>query len=118
MKYRKHGERRKEPALAAIASVCIRPLLEPELRDQLHLARAHAGTADAADMTRSDRLIRQGERRVVEQIGGVGAEVQIEPLCESERLVERRVYGAQFRPVYDVSPHVPESAGGWEPQRH
>src|ERR1051326_221163 len=42
------------------------PDLEPEFGNQLHLARAHAGPADAANVTRSDRLIRQGERRVID----------------------------------------------------
>ena len=59
-----------------------------DLGNQLHLASAHTDPVDLSDMTRADQVIRQGERWMVDDIGGVGAEVQFHSLHKSKRLVE------------------------------
>jgi hypothetical protein len=64
------------------------PISEPELRDQFHRARADAGAGDAPDAASTDVLIRDSERRVVDQVGGIGAEVQVHTLGEPEDFVQ------------------------------
>ena len=80
--------------------LCTRLLVirsEPEFGDELHLSGAHAGTADPPDVSWADQGVRQRERRMVGEIGGVGAELQIESLRKRKRLVKRRVDRGQSR---------------------
>ena len=59
-----------------------------DFSNQLHLASGHTDPVDLSDMTRADQVIRQGERWMIDDIGGVGAEVQFRSLRKSKRLVE------------------------------
>src|SRR5689334_9429669 len=61
-------------------------------------------------MTRADRLIRQCEGWMIDDIRSVRAEFQVVALGKLIRLVKRHVDRGQTRSVYDVSPHIPECA--------
>ena len=56
------------------------PTSEPDLSHQLHLAGPHTHAGDLSFMTRPDHLIGQRERRMVDDIRSVSAEVQFDAL--------------------------------------
>src|SRR5580692_1706121 len=97
--------------LKLVQVVNVDPASEPELRDQLYITRAHADSGDLSDLTWADGGIGQGEGRVIQRIAGVGAEVQLEALGNTERLLELHMEILQGRSDYGVSPHIPKSTG-------
>lgn len=85
---------------------CVYAVSESDLGDQLHLPRTHARARDLPEMTGPDQLVRQGKRGVIENIGSIRAEVELNPLRNRKYLVERHVHCIQARSIYDVSPHI------------
>src|SRR5579884_2483451 len=91
------------------------PGSEPYFGDEFHLPGTHAGngTRDLSKVTRPNQLIRQCERRMIQHVRGIRAEIEFHVLRNREYLVQRHIYGVQARPVYDVPSHIAERTRSW-----
>src|ERR1035437_9736188 len=63
-------------------------------------------------MARPDRRVRLSERRMIQHVRRIRAEVEPDILANREAFMHRRVHLLQPRPVDTVPSHVPKGAGG------
>src|SRR5205085_3026554 len=82
-----------------------------------HCASVYGYISDLSNVTGSDQEIRLRERRMVEGIRGVSAEIESDPFSDRKCLLKRHVYLTQSRAIQDVPSHIAEGSGSGSSQR-